>query len=128
MPVGEVRISPLVASLPSPTAISVPEQPTPLRKLVVPEFWLVQVVPFGDVTMAPLLPTATNWVPHQATAAKVLLVGDVRGVQVTPSGEAMMVPPAPTATKREPDDATPNRSWEVPEVCGDHEALPVVLV
>src|SRR5262245_59291518 len=89
----------------SPTATSsVGEAATPRSEEAVPLERGVQVMPSGDVAMAPPLPTATNWRPVQNAFRSVPPVGGVRVVQVIPpSADVAMQAPmsdVPTATRR----------------------------
>jgi hypothetical protein len=85
---------------------------------VVPEVWVVQVTPSGEVRIVPLgerldplNPTATNCVPDQVTLLRPFVVPEIRVVHATPSGEVRIVPEAPTATNFVPDQATPRSGF-----------------
>jgi hypothetical protein len=94
---------------------------TAKRLVVAPTERSVQVVPSGEVTITPELPTATNCEPVHVMPHKLEAVLLVRLVQVTPSAELMMPPLAPTATNVDPDHASFSIVMEVGFVAADHD-------
>src|SRR5262245_18212686 len=81
-PSAEDRIVP-----PSPTTVIVPPTITARRsEAVMPETRAVQLMPSGEVSTVPLLPSAIQRLPSHCTSLRPAVAGLVRAVQVTPSG------------------------------------------
>src|SRR5262245_31723514 len=100
MPSGEDRMDCGEPPEPTPVVATIieDEAATEVRALLVGGGCRVQLVPSGDVTIVPALPTAMNWLPVHATLLRLLVAGELRVSQERPSGEVWMVPCLLTAT------------------------------
>ena len=75
-------------------------------------------MPFADVSIVPLAPTATNWLPDQRTARSAWAVPEVCDAQDVPSEDVSTTPESPAITNFEPDHTTAFKALETPELLG----------
>src|SRR5262249_58801375 len=81
---------------PSPTTVIVPPTMTARRSAAVtPEGRAVQLMPSGEVSTVPLLPSAIHRLPSHCTSLRAAGAGVARAGQVFPAGLGSMLAPAP---------------------------------